>query len=148
MKRNATGSLTDLYRHGLLIKDEVLVPKSQKYWDAQATVGENGVIWYGGRAYSSPSPAGKEVTGTNCNGWDFWHVFRDGRTGKYRPTKGIERFALIHGLEGGGNFLRDLLKKLQVDEEVDVSNVEMISLDALRNKLSQGFTRPPDTKHR
>ena len=131
MKRNATGSLTDLYRHDLIHYGEVLVPMSKKYSDANAKIGENGVIWYDGMAYSSPSPAGSAVTGKNCNGWDFWHVFRDSQTGEYRSTNGIERYAVIHGLKSDGWVLKEL--------KVDISNVEMVSLNELRNKLPQGF---------
>ena len=142
MKRDATGSLADLYRYDLLCYGEPLVPKSKKYSNAEAEIGDNGVIWYNGVAYSSPSPAGSAVTGSSCPGWDFWHVFRDKRTGEYRPTGVLERFCLIHGFETLPDSWTVAMKALDptIGDVTDVSDIEMVSLDELRNKLPQGFS--------
>lgn len=136
MKRDDRGSLADLYRCELLHKGEILVPRSKKYAAAEATVGENGVIWYNSSAYTYPSPAGTAVTGKSNNGWDFWHVFRDKQTGKHVPVSLMQRHALLEGYsENMLGFLRDKMG-------VDVRNIEMVSLDELRNRLPQGFRTP------
>ena len=136
MKRDDRGGLADLYRCGLLHKGEILVPRSKKYAAAEATIGENGVIWYNSSAYTYPSPAGMAVTGKSNNGWDFWHVFRDKQTGKHVPASLMQRHALLEGYsENMLEFLRDKMG-------VDVRNIEMVSLDELRNRLPQGFRTP------
>ena len=138
MKREDTGSLADLYRYGLLVKDEVIVPRSKKYADAEATIGENGVIWYKGKVYAYPSQAGRAVTRKSSNGWDFWHVFRDKGTGDYVDTSALQRFALV--MDWDNNQL-EFLREMFPDTHIDVSHIKLVSLDELRNRLPQGFAR-------
>ena len=138
MKREATGSLADLYRYGLLVKDEVIAPRPKKYVAVEATIGENGVIWYKGKVYAYPSSAGTAVTRKSNNGWDFWHVFRDKGAGDYVDTSALQRFALVRDLS---NNQLEFLREMFPDTHIDVSHIKMVSLDELRNRLPQGFAR-------
>ena len=50
--------------------------KGEEHW-AQVVAGPEGKARYrlaDGREFTSPSAAGKAVTGTACNGWRFWGV--------------------------------------------------------------------------
>ena len=42
----------------------------------RAHVRKDGTIWYNGKAYLSPSSAGKAVMKRRCNGWKFWYYER------------------------------------------------------------------------
>jgi hypothetical protein len=58
-----------------------------RWWTTSLRTGEKRAmseisIEYKGVVYSSPSSAGNAALGRNINGWDFWHVERDGRTVK------------------------------------------------------------------
>jgi hypothetical protein len=56
-------------------------------------------VEYKGVSYGSPSSAGKAALGRNVNGWDFWHVERDGRPIKLAIIR-AEYLAAKRGVAG------------------------------------------------
>ena len=102
-----------------------------------ASVNKNGVIRYSDKYYETPSAAAVAVTGRSTNGWDFWHVLRDGETWKY-----------VRPIEERKHSLNDHLDMLNIyyciikdrKKLLNEYNIIAVSLEELRNKLPQGFT--------
>ncbi|MBW6503134.1 DUF2924 domain-containing protein [bacterium] len=46
----------------------------------KATVNEDGTITINGKAFNSPSRAGKEITGREVDGWSFWSYKKEDGT--------------------------------------------------------------------
>lgn len=65
----------DLVKAGLLPVGSVLVCAEDRWADARAEVLAGGQVFYGGKTYSSPATAARDVRGGRSgNGWFFWRT--------------------------------------------------------------------------
>lgn len=70
--------MKDLVAANLLTPGTVLAPRAGRWQSRDAIVRADGILEIDGRAFDTPSGAGKFVKGTATNGWYFWRL-PDGR---------------------------------------------------------------------